>query len=119
MFLEVGTKLSELDLTVFGSRVTNSEVNTNDLAYIMGTNLKYSRVHLSYNYRRVEKDAVLGMLADSNSFGTNGTDGYGHKTSVAYDLSEKANLKTNFYAQKNMATQKHFDLLQVELSLKF
>lgn len=119
LFLEVGTKLGEFDLSVFGSRVTNSEVSTNDLAYIIGTNVKYQKVHLSYNYRRVEKDSVLGMLADSNSFGTNGTDGMGHKTSVTYDITEKVSLKANYFAQTNLATRKHFDLLQVDLSLKF
>lgn len=119
LFVELGMKMGEFDLTVFGDRVTNSEVSNNDLAYILGTNIKYQKVQLSYNYRRVEKDSTLGLLADSDSFGSNGTDGLGHKTSLSYDIGKSTQLTGTYFAQENLATRKHYDVLQVDLSLKF
>ena len=73
-----------------------------------------------YEYRDIEKDAVVGVFSDSDFVG-GGTDGKGHKFSVGYAVAKNATLSgTYFMTEKDVDGDGNrdddYDRLQLDLS---
>ena len=124
-FGEYGFMIGEVPAAVFGSYVNNMAAsNSEDSAWIIGT--KYNKAkepgswEVSYNYRDVEKDAVVGGLSDSDFIG-GGTDGKGHVFGFNYQLAKNVQAGVLYYvAEKNASTSEDdYKLLQGNLVFKF
>ena len=99
----------EFGLPVMGSTwfltadyVTNPAAPANKNGYLFGTRYgakvaKKGDWMASYDYRRVEKDAVLSNFTDNDFLAGEGTDGTGHRIAVAYGLIDHFNLGANIY----------------------
>ena len=124
-FGEYGFKLCNRPAAEFGSYVKNTAANTsNDTAWLVGA--KYNKAkkkgtwEFSYNYRDVEKDAVVGGLCDSDFIGS-GTDGKGHVLGFKYQLAKNVQAGLHYFInEKNVSTTKDdYKMLQADLIFKF
>ena len=78
---------------------------------------------MGYSFTKLEKDATVGFLTDSDRWG-GGTDGQGHKVYGKYQL--RKNLQagaTFFFANErkisDAAKTTDYDRLQIDLSVNF
>jgi hypothetical protein len=124
-FGEYGFMIGEVPASVFGSYVNNTVAsNSEDSAWIIGA--KYNKAkepgswEASYNYRDVEKDAVVGGLNDSDFIG-GGTDGKGHVLGFTYQLAKNVQAGVLYYLNEKNAgtTEDDYKLLQGNLVFKF
>jgi len=124
-FGEYGFKLGDVPAAVFGNYVNNTAASTSeDTAWLIGA--KYNKAkkpgswEVSYNYRDVEKDAVVGGLCDSDFIG-GGTDGKGHVLGFKYQLAKNVQLGLNYFMNEKNAssTRDDYKLLQADLVFKF
>lgn len=113
-----------MPMSFYGSYVNNLAVSNEDTGWIVGTKLNKAKAvgtwQLSYDYRDIEADAVVGGL-NSSDFVGGGTNAKGHKFGGKYQLSENTQLGlTYFMAEKNAnSTQDDYDSLFADLVFKF
>ncbi len=121
-FAEAGFKLG-IPVTFYGSYLNNGQADENKSGYIGGVRLGQASdpgtFEFSYDYRKLEKDAFLGCMTDSDSWG-GGTDGKGHKVSLAYQILKNWQAKaTYFIDDKGIDNGVDYKRLQVDLVAKF
>jgi hypothetical protein len=110
-------------LLVFGNYVENQAVDDDDTGYSLGFKYgKTSNLHdwdIGYMYKRLEKDAALGLLSDSD-FGGGGTDAKGHVFKGSYGLAKGIAAKfTYFINDQNISTDDPIDFKRLQLDLSF
>ncbi len=127
-FAAYDTSLGDTPLSVYGDYVVNTASGvSDDTGWLIGA--KYSKAkapgswQLGYEYRDLEKDAVVGVFTDSDFVG-GGTDGKGHKFSVAYALAKNTTLNgTYFMTQRDSngdgSRSEDYDRVQVDVKVKF
>ncbi len=124
-FAEYGFSLADRPAAIYGSYVNNiAASNSEDTAWLIGA--KYNKAkkpgswELSYNYREVDKDAVVGGLCDSDFVG-GGTDGKGHVFGFKYQLAKNVQAGLHYFInEKNVSSTKDdFRMLQADLVYKF
>ena len=124
-FGEYGFELGSRPVAVYGNYVKNIAATTSeDTAWLIG--VKYNKAkkpgswEASYNYRDVEKDAVVGGLCDSDFVG-GGTDGKGHVFGFKYQIAKNVQGGLHYFInEKNASTTgDNFRLLQADLIFKF
>jgi len=119
-FIEAKTKAGELPIKAYAQYVVNNDASADDTGYLFGVGLGKAKepgqVEFGYNYRDLEKDAVLGAMTDSDSFG-GGTDGKGHKLMGKLKIAKNFDLGATYFMQE--AGTKDYDRLQIDLKLKF
>lgn len=119
VFADVSFKLGEMKTSLYGDYFKNSSANSKDTAYLVGTTLGLGKWGFKYNYRHVEADAILGVIADSDSFGSNGTGGEGHRYEISRNISDHFSTGLSYFAQNIIATKKHYQVLQWDFVAKF
>ena len=124
-FSEYGFMIGELPSAIYGSYLRNMvSSNSGDTAWIVGA--RYNKAkdpgswEASYNYRDVQRDAVVGGLNDSDFIG-GGTDGSGHVFGFKYQLAKNVQAGVKYYLnEKNSSTSEDdYQLLQADLVFKF
>lgn len=117
------TANTPVPVTVFANYVRNTEPDDDNTGY--GTGVKLGKAkdpgsfELSYLYKKVEKDATLGLLTDSDAWG-GGTDGKAHKISAAYQINKNWQAGvTYFIATKGLEKDVDYNRLQLDLVAKF
>ncbi len=124
-FAEFTFDLFDRPLMLFADYVTNTAVDENDSGYALG--FKYGKISgkgswdISYLYEKLEADAVLGLLTDSD-FGGGGTDVKGSIFKGTWAFHENWNAKFTYFLNKfDLASGKprDFDRLQLDLNFKY
>ncbi|MFA4986838.1 MAG: putative porin [Candidatus Brocadiia bacterium] len=120
---EFAFSVKEFPLMVFGDYMSNSEADDNKKAYMVGFRVNKVRDpgswEVTYNYRRVEKDAVLGQFCDSDFIG-GGTNGTGHTVGLTYQVSKAASFGITYMLDKKGVTSgTDYKRLQVDVNFKF
>jgi hypothetical protein len=126
LFLELGYKLGGIDTALFYDFVTNQGRDISNEAWMLGLNLSgllaEKKWKFGYNYRRIEKDAVVGAFNDSDFIG-GGTNGKGHKFSLAYGVTKNVTPAIAYFdAEKNItpgAKETDYERLQLDVNFKF
>jgi hypothetical protein len=111
---------------IFGQYVVNTDADEKNEGYAAGVTLGKAReprsIEGGYVYRRLERDAAVGFLTDSETWG-GGTDGEGHKLYVRYQAARNVQCGVNYYmSQKPISDdgKKHdYSRLQFDVSVKF
>jgi hypothetical protein len=110
---------------LFANWTNNTEADENDSGYLFGA--KYGSAKdkgqwdITYFYEKLEADATVGLLADSD-FGGGGTDAKGHVFSGTYAFHKNWNFKATYFLNKiDIASDddKDFDRFQLDLNFKF
>lgn len=115
-----------LPVNIFGQWVMNTDAEDLDRGYAAGVVLGKAKNPRSaeggYVYRRLEKDATVGFLTDSETWG-GGTDGEGHKLYVRYQAARNVQCGVNCYrSEKPIAddAKKHdYERLQFDVGVTF
>ncbi|MFZ2960982.1 MAG: putative porin [Candidatus Ozemobacteraceae bacterium] len=127
---EIGTGSKSLPVSVFGNSVKNVVSNvTNNKGWLAGLSVgklnKPGSLVFRYDYRKLEKDAVLGAITDSDSFG-GGTNGKGHRFSLERQAMKNMSMKLSYFVNRaNIADDDkdnkdaEYKRLQLEVQTKF
>jgi len=114
-----------IPLAVYGQYVKNADaVNDQDTAWLAGAKTKlFDKWGLDYNYRDVQRNAVVGAFTDSD-FGGGYTGARGHKLKVSYDIDKNFALGATYFMAESDTyvankTNADVDTLQVDLEAKF
>jgi hypothetical protein len=112
-----------LPLELYGDYVTNTEVSKNSDGWILGINIgkldKLYSWNLRYNYRNLEKEAVIGVFTDSD-FGGGGTNAEGHEVGIAVLIDEHLKGSVTYFINTiDLDLEKKYRRLQVDLIFKF
>ena len=123
VFAEAKMKAGGYPVKVYGQYVVNGDADADDTGYLVGLGFGKAKepgqVEFGYNYRELEKNAVVGALTDSDSFG-GGTDGSGHKVTGKLKIAKNWDLGVAYFMQEaGMDSSKDYDRLQVDMALKF
>jgi hypothetical protein len=112
-------------LLTFGTYVQNQAVDENDTGWIVG--FKYGAAknkgewQFGYAYERLEADAVLGLLTDSD-FGGGGTNAKGSIIKGSYAIHKNFNANFTYFINKvgiRFDDPIDFKRLQLDLSFKY
>ncbi|KAF0863491.1 putative porin [Pseudomonas sp. LD120] len=113
-----------MPLSFYGQYVKNNDaVNDQDTAWLLGAKSKVFGFNLDYNYRDVQRNAVVGAFTDSDF--ANGTTGArGHKFKVGYDIDKNFALGATYFLTKadfSSRTQRdaNTNTLQLDAEAKF
>ncbi|MGD2127654.1 MAG: putative porin [Lysobacterales bacterium] len=124
-FAEYKFKLGGKSAALFGDYTVNTDASNNDTAYLVGA--KYGSAKekgtwdVGYFYERLEADAVIGLLTDSD-FGGGGTDSKGHALQGTYAFHDKWNFKATYFLNQvalSSGDSKDFRRLMLDLNFKF
>ena len=125
VLVEYGTKVGELPVAVFGTWVENTvAVTTEDTGWLVGGKLGKAKepgsMEFVYDYRDVERDAVLAAWNDSD-FNAGLTGGKGHRFGLTYQLVKNVQYAMTYFHNENTLSDSDLDYrrLQADLKLKF
>ncbi|MGY2376263.1 putative porin [Pseudomonas sp. SDO524_S393] len=111
-------------LAFYGQYVKNNDAVTDqDTAWLLGAKSKVFGFNLDYNYRDIQRNAVVGAFTDSDF--ANGTTGSrGHKFKVSYDIDKNFALGATYFLTKadfSSRTQRdaNTNTLQLDAEAKF
>ncbi|MEE4218336.1 MAG: putative porin [Xanthomonadales bacterium] len=121
--LEAFAEWSIGKVTLFADYTINQDAPENDTGYLFGA--KYGSAKdkgqwdATYFYARKEKDAMIGLLTDSD-FGGGGTDSRGHALVGTYAFHKKWNFKATYFINERKLEDAHdYDRLMLDLNFKF
>lgn len=113
-----------MPLAFYGQYVKNNDTTTDqDTAWLLGAKSKLFGFNLDYNYRDVQRNAVVGAFTDSDF--ANGTTGArGHKFKVGYDIDKNFAIGATYFLTKaDFSTSTRRDAstntLQLDAEAKF
>lgn len=117
-FGELKIKIWKFPLSVFGDYVKNTAVQSSNTGWLAGFNCKIKSFSFKYDYRRLEKDAVLGAFTFSDFIG-GGTNGKGHTFGFSFPVGK--NIKAGvvyLLNKKGLENGENYNRLQVDLNIK-
>jgi len=113
-----------LPLSLYGQYVHNAATDSDqDDAWLVGFKSKLDAFSLDYNYRDVQRNAVVGAFTDSDF--ANGTTGSrGHTVKLGYEIDKNFGVGVTYYLTKAdyaTTTQKdaNTNTLQLDVEAKF
>lgn len=123
LFGEFGFNAGKTPASLYGNYVTNTNAPADDTGYLYGISFgklkEPGSFSFGWEYRRVEKDAVVGAFNDSDFIG-GGTNGKGHKFSFSYQLSKNAAAGVTYFVnEKVLDDPKDYRRWQIDFSFKF
>ena len=125
LFADLGFSLFDRPVLVFANYVQNQAADDDDTGYAIGFNYGSAKNKgqwaFGYLYQRLEADAVLGLLTDSD-FGGGGTDSKGHVLKGSYAFARNLNANMTYFMNDvglNRDDPIDFKRLQLDLSFKY
>ena len=109
---------TNMPLGFFGQYVENTKVDEDNAAFVAG--FYYGKkLKLTYNYRKVEKDAVVGVFTNSD-FNGGGTDGQGHQLELNWKYAKGQAIRlTQYFNEDGISSDKNYSRTFVDFSVKF
>jgi hypothetical protein len=124
-FVEYGMLVGKLPVSFYGDYANNTAATTNkDTAWLVGASLnkvkKAGSWTLNYDYRSIQKDAVLGAFNDSDFIG-GGTNGNGNRFGGTYAITDNVQTSMNYFMANKGGSggSVGYDRLQADLTVKF
>jgi hypothetical protein len=121
-YVELGVKAGFLPVSVFANYVTNTGADSLSNGFLLGFGLgkasKPNSWQIKYDYRRLEKDAVIGAFTDSDPW-TGGTDGENHKVHAVYQMARNAELGIIYFLSKDGLEDDAADITKLRAELNF
>ena len=125
IFAEYGTKLGSTPAALFGSWVKNTvAVTDEDTGWLVGGKLGKAKdpgsMEFVYDYRDLERDAVVGAYSDSD-FAGGIAGGKGHRFGINYQLAKNVQYAMTYFHNDVTLQNPGLDYrrLQADLKLKF
>jgi hypothetical protein len=127
-FAEFATQIEEMPFSVFGSFIQNHGTESgyyDDTAWIVGAKLNKATDpgtwQVGYDYREVEKDAILGYFTESDflssttGLSSGGIGSSGHKISYRYQAMKNVQVALNYVMAKQETSTVDYDFTKVQL----
>lgn len=116
--------LTGMKTKIYGQYVRNTEPDDDRDGFLAG--IKFGELKapgafmLGYNYRELQKDAVVGAFADADCWG-GGTDGRGHKIEAGYQLADNWSLGASWFINESAISTdaKSFQRMYIDLNAAF
>lgn len=125
LFADLGFSLFDRPALVFANYVQNQAADDDDTGYAIGINYGSAKNKgqwaFGYVYQKLEADAVLGLLTDSD-FGGGGTDSKGHILKGSYAFARNLNANMTYFMNDvglNRENPIDYKRLQLDLSFKY
>jgi len=116
-----------LPLSLYTQYVTNPNANgpqeDEDSGYLVGLLTRFWEIGVNYQYRDVERNAVVGAFTDSD-FASGTTASHGHKLSLTYNIAKNFQFATTYFLTESDASNPPFpgsetNTFQVDLIATF
>ena len=125
-FADLGMSAFGMPFNIFANIVQNQDADEYDTGYIVGVKLGKAKGkgtwQVSYQYEDLEKDAVLGLLSDSD-FAGGGTDAKGHRLGGAYGIDKGWKVGFTAFIDNEFGTSTDepvsYDRLMLDISFKY
>lgn len=114
--------LKRWPLTLYADFVNNVMVSRDKQGFVAG--LKWGHLKnvgdwsVGYQYEKLEKDAVVGGLTNSD-FAGGGTDGKGHRFKASYELAQGTSATLTYYDTKKSISSNELNDRRVQLDFGF
>jgi len=123
LFADLNFELFDMPSLIFANYVQNQAVDEYDTAYAFGLRIGTAKNrgdwHVGYTYQKLEADALLGLLTDSD-FGGGGTDSKGSVFRGSYAIRKNFNaVATYFINDVGLKSGDPFDFKRLQLDLSF
>lgn len=126
LFAQVDGNMWTVPISLYGSYVINTAAEqgyNEDTGWLVGFTLNRlsnpKDWQIYYDYRDIGADAVVGQFNDSDFIG-GGTDGKGHRLSVAYQLAKNVQATATCYInQLTRSSQEDYKRLQLDILVRF
>lgn len=127
VFANLGMNVFDMPLNIFADFVQNQDADDYDTGYIVGATLGKAKGkgtwQAGYQYQDLEKDAVLGLLSDSD-FAGGGTDGKGHRLTGAYGINKQWNVGFTWFidneaGEGNFGKPLSYDRIMIDTVFKY
>ena len=118
-FGEIGTDSFGFPVALHAEIVINTAPDTDNQGYLVGFTANPSSWSFLYDYRHLEKDAVVGAFTESDFIG-GGTDAKGHKFVLGYTLANHVNLAATYYLNtKKIENGTEYHRVQLDIITAF
>ena len=124
-FAEYGFELAGRPLALFADYVVNTDADENDTGYLFGAKFGSAKAKgtwdLAYFYEKLEADAVIGLVTDSD-FGGGGTDAKGHVFQGTYAFHDNWNFRATYFINEiklSSGNPRDYDRLMLDLAFKY
>lgn len=124
-FAEMGMSVLGQPVRVFGDYIVNTQAESDDdTAFLVGASVGKLKDpgswSLAYNYRDLEADSLLGVLAEA-TFGGGGTDVKGHKVSLSVQVAKNTQVGATYMMADRTrgGATADFDVGMVDFTFKF
>jgi hypothetical protein len=122
-FAETGTVFHGYPMALFGHFVDNIAADSNNIGWLVGLSIgKVKEIgswFFRYQYKYLEKDAVVGQFTDSDFIG-GGTNGKGHEFNFAIQAMKATTFDLTLFLNKaTLETEKDYTRFQGDVQFKF
>ncbi|MBI9016221.1 MAG: putative porin [Phycisphaerae bacterium] len=121
-FAQYNTHIGSMPFSVAGDYVNNLEADNNDTGWLVGFTVNKAKNpgswQVSYDYRDLEADAVLGGLSDGDFIG-GGTNGKGHRIAGVYQIAKNIQTAVSYFCDQRSDDENDYRVLQFDLIVKF
>ncbi len=124
LFAQWNFALAGRPMALYGDYVVNTAADDNDTGYLAGFQYGNAKARGSWDfgafYEKLEADAVVGLLTDSD-FGGGGTNAKGWALFGTYAFHDNWNFKATYFINTvDLSTDPHdFDRLMLDLNFKY
>lgn len=125
LFGDFSFMMGDMPVLVVADYAQNAGVSTQNKAYLAGFEVGKVKDPGSwafrYNYRKLQRDAVIGAFTDSDS-GGGGTNHKGHKFQVEYQLAKRWSAAVSYFRDKNSITsadELEYNRVMIDFQFKF
>ncbi|MCF7956941.1 MAG: putative porin [Phycisphaerae bacterium] len=123
LFGELSTQATPVPMGLYGNYVVNTAADTSgDTGWLVGGKInkasKPGSWELSYDYRELQKDVVVGAFSDSDFIG-GGTNGRGSRFGGKYQIAKNVQAGLTYFLNKRNDTDDDYRRLQADIVVKF
>ena len=123
LFAEAGTKIDKTPVAAYGNYVKNCVADTSgDTGWLAGFKINKAKKpgswEFSYDYRELQKDAVVGAFSDSDFIG-GGTNGKGSRFGAKYQIAKNIQTGLSYFLNDRQDLDNNYRRLQIDMVLKF
>lgn len=119
VFGEIGTEKFGWPVSIHADFVVNTGADDDNLGFLAGFTVKPNSWSFLYDYRHLEKDAVIGAFTESDFVGGS-TDSKGHKFVLSHSLSKNVKFGATYYLNtKKIENGTVYHRLQLDIVTAF
>ena len=121
-YAELHLKAGTAPASVFFDLVNNTSPDDRNTGWLLGLTAGKCKdpgsYQFRYNYRDIERDAVIGAFTDSD-FRGGGTDAKGHEVGLDVQVTKPVKIAVSYFHNLLDVQETAYDRLQLDLNVKF